>query len=231
MTQLTTYFATALKAEIDARGHGFLTELANKSEVSRGQVSDIAHGRAYGGEETRRALAKALGWDYEEFLKYGQCLYEGREYIVPNQKAPAYDPDLYQTVPLCDEVELKGVPGSQILKPVIKDESLVILMLKSLFAHPSPGLNLAAFRMTDESMEPTILNNGLFIIDTDDRDACDGNLYALYDNDKNKVTVRRIGSNQSIFLICDNTKIRPKHFTGIWDQSVIGRVIFTGAYF
>ena len=66
MKQLSTYFVTALKAEVERGPRGTRSKLARLANISRGQITDILNGRQNGSEETKRAIASALGWEYEE---------------------------------------------------------------------------------------------------------------------------------------------------------------------
>ena len=69
------FFMAALKAELEKRGHGFQSELAQKAGVSKSTVNDILKGRSSGSDHNRRAMATALGYlDYEEFLDIGRRL-------------------------------------------------------------------------------------------------------------------------------------------------------------
>jgi len=232
MLKPSEYFALALKAEIESQPRGYRTQIALKAGVNPNQVSDIVHGRAYGSEETRRALVLAMGWDYEEFLKYGESLHEGRSYEPPIQTPPPYDPTLYVSVPIFTDLKMVGVPGAQVNRPVINEESSVLLLFKPLFDEQIVRHNsLAAFKMPDNSMEPTIIRDGIVVIDTDRREPHDDKLYAIkVDDVGHHFTVRRVSYSKDIILVCDNRKLRPKRLEGIWEEVVLGRVITSWSY-
>jgi len=100
MSKISEYFVAAMSAEIDKRPRGTKTQLAKLVGTTPSHITDILSGRKYGSEEMKRALAEALGWNYEEFLKYGKCLLEGKEYTAPQPGIRDYDEKSYTPVPL-----------------------------------------------------------------------------------------------------------------------------------
>jgi transcriptional regulator with XRE-family HTH domain len=66
-------FNAALKAEKRRHGHGFQEKLANDVGITPQYVSGLMRGKKYGGEDTRREIARVLGYEsYEDFLDIGR---------------------------------------------------------------------------------------------------------------------------------------------------------------
>jgi transcriptional regulator with XRE-family HTH domain len=72
------YFRVALLYEMAARGRGIQGELARKSGISLGLISDLKKGRTGGSPEKREALASALGFSYQDFIAKGKKLEKKR---------------------------------------------------------------------------------------------------------------------------------------------------------
>lgn len=72
------FFRTSLKAEVKAReaecGKNLKSVIADAAGITRAQLTEIAQGRRPGKEDVRRKIAKALNYDYEEFIKIGELL-------------------------------------------------------------------------------------------------------------------------------------------------------------
>lgn len=61
-------FTEWLRAEIESRPHGIQAELAQQIGASPSTVNGIVNGKSRGLLKTRRALAKALGYNYDELM-------------------------------------------------------------------------------------------------------------------------------------------------------------------
>jgi len=229
MSKLSTYFVTAFKTEVARGPRGTQAKLARMANVAAGQITDILKGRKFGTEETKRALASALGWEYEDFLKYGQSLVEGTEYKRPEPKAPAYDPALYLSVPFHKKISQEANPGGKIQVPDATETNPPLLLYKPLLGKYADNKHLAAFRMADDSMEPTLPKGSIAIVDTSDRSKNDGKLFIVAQaiiSDKYIIKRLRCDIDEQ-FLISDNSKYPPKVIKQTWDKLVVGRVVWS----
>jgi len=229
MKQLSTYFVTALKAEVERGPRGTRSKLARLANISRGQVTDILNGIQNGSEETKRAIASALGWEYEELLKYGKCLTEGTEYKRPELKAPAYDPGLYLSVPFFKKVRPVAGSEGKVPAPDDSDHHPPLLLYKPLLGEYAKSKYLAAFSINDDSMEPILPQHGAAIVDIADRVKNDGKLFLLAQSQTSeKYIIRRLRCDgDELYLISDNDAYPPKLLKPAWDKIVVGRVVWS----
>jgi transcriptional regulator with XRE-family HTH domain len=71
---ISDIFRAALEKKIREMGRGGQARLADKAGLSRSYLNDILKGRTRGDEDTRRAIAAAAGYAYEEFLELGRAM-------------------------------------------------------------------------------------------------------------------------------------------------------------
>jgi transcriptional regulator with XRE-family HTH domain len=71
---LDRIFRAALQDRITKGGRGTQAMVSKKAGLLPSYVNDILKGRKYGSEEVRRAIAMALGYNYEDFLDLGREL-------------------------------------------------------------------------------------------------------------------------------------------------------------
>lgn len=228
MNQLSIYFVTALRAEVGRGPRGTRAKLARLANVAPGQVTDIINGRKYGSEETKRALAAALGWDYEELLKYGKCLVEGTEYKRPAPQTPAYDPNLYLAVPFHKKIRITASPEGKAPVPDESENNPPLLLYKPLLGKYAGNKHLAAFIMTDDSMEPTLPRDSIAIVDTADRAKCDGKLFVVAQClPPDKYSIKRLRfDGHDLYLTNDNSAFPPKLLKQVWDNIAVGKVVW-----
>lgn len=67
-------FIAALNHSISKIGYGAQRKIAQKTGITQQYISGIVSGKRFGKEEVRRAIAKACGYEYEDFLKFGESL-------------------------------------------------------------------------------------------------------------------------------------------------------------
>lgn len=229
MSKLSTFFAAAFKAEVANSPRGTQAKLARSANIAPGQVTDILKGRKFGTEETKRALAAALGWNYEEFLKYGQCLIEGKEYRRPAPKTPDIDSSLYLSVPFYNKIMQEASPGGKIKVPDTTEDNPPLLMIKRHLGKYGNNKQLAAFRILDDSMEPTLPKGGIAIVDTSDRVKDDGKIFLIAQSaTSEKYMIKRLRSDgDEQFLISDNSTYSPKLLKQVWEKAVVGRIVWS----
>jgi transcriptional regulator with XRE-family HTH domain len=73
---VTRYFRRALSYVLDEMGPGSQSELARRIKKRQSYISMLASGQKEGTEQTRREIARALGYPYEKFLRLGKLLFE-----------------------------------------------------------------------------------------------------------------------------------------------------------
>lgn len=71
---ITMNFQSALNHSIGKIGYGAQRKIAEKAGISQQYISGILSGKRFGKEDVRRDIAKACGYDYEDFLKLGKNL-------------------------------------------------------------------------------------------------------------------------------------------------------------
>ena len=229
MNQLSIYFVTALKAEVDRGPRGTRAKLARLANVAPGQVTDILNGRKFGSEETKRALAGALGWDYEELLKYGKCLVEGTEYKRPAPKEPAYDPALYLAVPFHKKIRMTANPEGKAPIPDDTEDNPPLLLYKPLLGKYAKSKHLAAFAVNDDSMEPTLPQHSIAIVDTSDRQKSNSKLFVVAKSPTSaQYMVKRLRYNSDeLYLTSDNDAYMPRQLKQSWENLAVGRVVWS----
>jgi transcriptional regulator with XRE-family HTH domain len=105
MESLSKAFLVALKLLIDGRARGQKVALARKAGVSPSLFNDILASRKYGSEETRRAIAAALGYPgrkYEDFLDIGRKTLGSLEAAADES---AIQPRVFQLISALNQLE------------------------------------------------------------------------------------------------------------------------------
>lgn len=220
------YFGLALKAEIESRPRGYRNILARETGIQAAQITNIINGRAYGSEERRRILATALGWDYEEFLRYGQSLEEKKPYQRPMPTHPAPEAASYYAVAFHKKLMKAGSPGGSIFIPDEMERHQPILLNKRYVNMHVDSAKLAAFQILHTNMEPTIAKGRVVIVDLAQRSPNHGSIYML--GAKSKYTIKRVQTmGNDIYLLNDNPKYCAEILSEPWVDVVVGRVICT----
>lgn len=278
MSQISKYFVAAFKAEIDKRPRGTKARLAGLVGTTPSHITDILNGRKYGSEETKRALAEALGWNYEELLKYGQCLVEGTNYTHSAPQVKNFDAKSYTPVPFiagasASALALGAFKGTVVLgafAPVIGPalgvaaaiglvggaalggigvlskklksnaqkaadpqhddlpatlEPLPLLLYKPLLGKHQDSNHLLALPMKGTSMEPTIAEGAIVIVDLADRGFVDGKIFMVVSEGQSPFIARVRQDGDNIFFTSDNPAYPPKILRQKWDDIALGKVI------
>ena len=72
------FFQAALKHILKEKGYGAQSFYARKTGIKQQYISAIKNGTQTGSEATRRKIAEAAGYTYDDFFKLGRkILYEG----------------------------------------------------------------------------------------------------------------------------------------------------------
>jgi len=156
MEDISTKFAAAVNSLIVDSGRGAKSQLARDAGITFNQLYDLLKERRYGSEEQRRAVAKALKWNYEDLLNLGGCICAGQDYYAL-KNADLNDNSF--KVPFLGSASqastaLSAGNGSK--------DSIVV--------HPSitnfkTANQIRAFKMDDSGMEPIISCGALVLVD------------------------------------------------------------------
>lgn len=228
MKNLTEYFALALIAQAKNKPHGFQADLARKANVSRSIVSDIVNMRKYGSEEVRRSIAKALGWDYEDFLNYGKSIKENTEYKPENFASSIDGSKNHLVIPFHEKVVLKTLGDGLTAVPDAKEKKPPFLLNHSFLGQYGCNDFLVAFPYKESEMEPIIPAESVLIVDTSKKQFTKNELF-LITSTKNiyGYTVRRAQSFKDFITFVapadkNNFEVIDK---GLWRRRVVGRVV------
>jgi transcriptional regulator with XRE-family HTH domain len=86
-------FHAALSQEVQKRGHGTKAFLADQTGLTRTYITRLVK-KESGSETTRRKIARAFGYEYEQFLTIGRSVIgtEGELFHTPAKFEPAISP-------------------------------------------------------------------------------------------------------------------------------------------
>jgi len=91
--QLQDFFVQALQAHCEKASYGAQAEIARKTGLQPSYVNDILKSRKQGTEQTRRAIAHAIGMSYEEMILQGRQIVMGQkiqEHVKGAEKFPVF---------------------------------------------------------------------------------------------------------------------------------------------
>ena len=74
MENIDIFFLKAMKSEMTKTTQKAISLTVG---VSSGYITDIHSGKKRGSERVRRKIAKAFGYEYEDFLELGRVIHEG----------------------------------------------------------------------------------------------------------------------------------------------------------
>lgn len=231
MRELARYFVAALKAELDDQPRGARSRTARLAQVPTSLLTDITKGRKYGSEETRRAIVAALGWDYEEFLKYGQCLEEGREYTTPEPARPAYEPGRYVTIPLARSVRRTFEGRETVFTPLPEPHTPPLLVPGVMLPESRERRNLAAFRVTTRNMEPGLPAGSLAVVDPALREPCDNKIFLLAAETGDYQINRLRQAERRLFAVSDNPEFPPELIEPGGEGLIVGQVVLAWHFY
>ena len=95
MEKYNEHFWAALKYCIDELPRGTKAKLARTVNIAPPYLGDILKKRSKGSEATRRKIALALGYEYEDFLALGEKLLRSNNDVKLKAVKPQAEFDLY----------------------------------------------------------------------------------------------------------------------------------------
>ena len=179
-------------------------QLAKMAGISPGTITDLIKNRHAASPKNLKKIARALGVPESYFI----------EEEPPKEYPPS--PEVvereYVAIPIITGV---GAGGE-----VITDNYTLIKRAQL------PRKTLSAFEVQGDSMEPTIPQGWIVLIDPEDMELQDGKVYlfARSGGSDNGLVIRRVfKENGDWMMVPDNRKYAPEKFTDEW--RVVGRVI------
>ena len=219
-------------------------ELAEKAGVDRGVVSHIETGRRTASDSAQWLLAGVFGLTPEQLIEHGQYILEN---ILPEEvPEPAPRPfqifvndpedrkiiestvENYRGIPLYVSGRLSAGSNGLYFDDNEYPESEVIVFRPEL-GHRSKH-NLVAVRVGGKSMNPTIPEQSIIVVDMDDREFVNRKIFCVNDPDDSGQWVSAVKRVQrwekGFVLISDNSEVPPKVVGLDWPDLCVGRVIW-----
>ena len=235
------YFRKAIWDYLKGKPRGAQTRLAENSGITRIHLNDFLAGRRAMKEPLRFQITNYLECDYLDFLKRGKALLEGK----PLSPDPTSRPFICMTR---DEVQSKNI-DTDVFIPIpyhksggadafVRGKAFDIYEeVRDFVMVYAPGLpgrashNLRAIDVLGDSMEPTIPQDAIIIIDLDDREFINDKIYAVNKDDYgiDLINIKRVKSdweNKVLLLVPDNKKYQVVIPEMEWFQLCIGRVFW-----
>jgi len=222
MEDISTKFAAAVNSLIADAERGVKSNLARDAGITFNQLYDLLKERRYGSEEQRRAVARALKWDYEDLLELGECICAGKDYYA--QKSEDLNASVFK-VPFLGPAT-QAVAG---LKTESDSKQFII-------AHPSivnrkNANQLRAFRMDDSGMEPAIACGGLVLVDLKHANVKQVKENAVYlvchDLDSGECVIRHLESiNKNLIELKPTNGLMPRIHKKPSELRLLGRIVW-----
>lgn len=219
---------------------GEKARLARETNIDVGYLNRILSGKAPGSDNNRRAIAAALGYPgakYENFLNIGRDLLAGKE---PRELDPAPPPATravpedelesdYHQIPFRDDMRLAAGSG-EAPEGFYDIKSSPVVIHKSILKRHRAA-KLMAFRIGGKSMEPTIMKNGIVVVDESMRDdwnrVKNKDIYMIWLDDA--VAVKRLEwakPGEVLAVISDNPAF-DTDYKDVDELRLFGRVIWS----
>jgi transcriptional regulator with XRE-family HTH domain len=222
--------------------------LASACGVSDATISEIKNGNNAASPELQMKIVDIMGCSLDEFLAIGEylsgssiectlskpCVTEpyNRPIIVHVQSEPEKDfmlgiSDRYQAIPLYESGKLAaGVHGAEFDPHEVPDSMVVVYKpeLKDCSHH-----HLVAVKVGGYSMEPTITQGSIVVIDLSDKEESRGKIFAVNTPDAGLDTVsikRVIRWKHGFILVSDNKDVDPEPTELDWNRLCVGRVVW-----
>jgi hypothetical protein len=170
MDNLKQIFLNALLYKLKDCKRGDKSALAKKAGLRTPTIlSDILRGD-YSPEESRRAIANALGYGYEEFLDIGRRVRDGKDpepeeddFSIIGLSQEELRERGFISVPFSEDLRLDAGRGGTI--PVTSDADVSPVIVHGPSLGRRTARNLQAFRVGGDSMEPVIAAGGIVMAD------------------------------------------------------------------
>ena len=248
-TLIARLFIAAYKAVMPAgRRTGRQAELAAQTGISQSRISNMIAGRRIGTEVQRRVIAAALGYPgraYEDFLDIGrQILAEAaataqpaptqiRPILVPAPlRLRPLSPDKlkadYFQIPFRDDLCLAAGAGAAPEGFYQVENSPVVIHKSALRRCRAAALK--AFRVGGNSMEPTIRQNGIVVVDMSPRygkTIKDEGIYMLHFDDEYAVKRLRWAKAGKMLAIVSDNQDFDIVYREVGEIDLLGRVIWS----
>jgi phage repressor protein C with HTH and peptisase S24 domain len=194
-----------------AEAHGGITGLAKKANVAASSLSRCANG--IGEPSLSMALAVCTATDAD------------LNWLTTGDQASSPSADRIQ-IPFFD-IEASAGPG---IHPGENETAASIVSIPSGLLHRMTARNLCAIQSKGDSMEPTIRNGSMLIVDRSDQQIRDG-IFVISRGDVLLVKRLQPRENSILRLKSDNDRYEPEDIP-LNDASqnlhIIGRVIWSG---
>lgn len=211
-------------------------DLAKKSGVARSQISMLEGGKRPFTQKTIDKLLAAMGYDYHDLFNRNKPEKPISERPIIIQAKNEYEKDIlyknhadYIGIPLYESGKLSaginGIGFEQNENP----SSIVVVYRPEL--KNSSSHNLVALRVGGDSMEPTITEGSIVVVDVDDKEFFDGRVYVINscDDGLDMAAIKRIkrwDKGEGFIILSDNTKYHPDISTEDWHNLCVGRVVW-----
>ncbi|MFW6271780.1 MAG: S24 family peptidase [Desulfosalsimonas sp.] len=196
------------------------SELARQIGVTPGYISSLLKGRGDGTEETRRAIAAALGKEYEEMAGFAVSQVDLRAWVLPQLNLSDYvDVNTRSSVTMVPVVDMEAALCGRIRK--YSQE------LQGWFGVVDIRNNkgLVAVRMPDDSMCDALPQDSLLIVDLLQTRYEDGGFYLV--GPPSRRAVRQLFIQDQVLILSSLSRSVSPQVLPLedYDQVVCGKIV------
>lgn len=213
-----------------------LTEFAKKIDVGTGTLSNFLKNGA--SAATMEDVAEKLGVDLLDMLMEGRTILAGKKPEDDSGARPLSQEELesheFLRVPFADHMRLAAGGGGSIPFTYDVDTSPVVLHRSALAHVRIPNVkNLQAFRIGGDSMEPTLKEGGIVVVDKTKNDLSkldEGEIYVLCsDLSTEECAVKRLKwAKEGVLLAVESeNRAYPTIYAEPENVLLIGKVIWS----
>jgi transcriptional regulator with XRE-family HTH domain len=237
MNSFNEYFKVALKHSLNKRGAQL--RLSSKSGISHSQLSEIMKGVKSGSEETRRRIAEAVGYSYEEFLERGRAIVEGKDPDSIYEDIIGMTEDNlrergFLTIPFSDNMRLAAGSGGTPTIDITESINTSTIVIHGPSLGRTSSRNLQAFRVGGDSMEPVIAEGGIVLADLSENNPSklrEGKIYVLcWEMSEGECAVKYLrwaDKGKYISITSPDIYLHPPIIKKLNDIQLVGRVIWS----
>ncbi len=225
------YWRENLKFLIDSSGLN-QKEFEHKSGVSQSHLSLLINGKRPFTQKTLDSILKSLNKTYHDL--FAKPVIQHLDNPLSIHVASNGHKDLlngtaddYRGIPLYESGRLAAGTNGMAFDPYDEPSSIVVVYRKEL--QGCSHHNLAAMRVGGDSMEPTIAEGAIVVVDLSDKEFASRNIFAVNtpDGGVDMVSVKRIQKWEHGFsIISDNPKYPPYLSPLDWNRLCVGRVVW-----